>query len=76
MTAQRTKTEELLIERYGILLSLDELSEVLKRSRDGVRVAMLGNSEFARIWGPLKRKIGRRVYFRASDVAGVIDDQN
>ncbi|NYT68832.1 DNA-binding protein [Pusillimonas noertemannii] len=74
MTVARTKTEEQLVERYGILLSLDELSDVLKRSRDGVRVAMLGNSEFARIWGPLKRKIGRRVYFRASDVARLIDE--
>ncbi|CAM3934336.1 Plasmid-related protein [Bordetella muralis] len=73
MTDERSKTEEQLIERYGILLSLDELSAVLKRSRDGVRVAMLGGSEFARTWGPLKRKIGRRVYFRASDVAQVID---
>lgn len=37
MTIERTKTEEQLIERYGILLSLNELSAVLKRSRDGVR---------------------------------------
>lgn len=74
MIKVRTATEEQLIERYGILLSLEELSEVLKRSRDGVRVAMLGSSEFAQTWSPLKRKIGRRVYFRASDVAQVIDE--
>lgn len=36
MTDERSKTEEQLIELYGVLLSLDELSAVLKRSRDGV----------------------------------------
>lgn len=69
-------TEEQLIERYGILLSLDDLSEVLKRSRDGVRIAMRGSSEFARTWCPIKKKIGRRVYFRASDVARLIDEHS
>ncbi|TKR54349.1 DNA-binding protein [Allopusillimonas ginsengisoli] len=67
-------TEVQLIERYGILLSLDDLAEVLKRSRDGLRIALHGNSEFARTWYPAKKKIGRRVYFRASDVARLNDE--
>ncbi len=49
-------TEEQLIERYGILLSLH------------------GNTEFAKMWRPVKKKIGRHVCFRASDVARLIDD--
>ncbi len=67
-------TEEQLIERYGILLSLDDLAEVLKRSRDGLHIALHGNSEFARTWYSAKKKIGRRVYFRASDVSRLIDE--
>ncbi len=68
-------TEERLIERYGILLSMQDLSEVLKRSPDGLRLSLGGNSDFARQWSSAKVKIGRRVYFRASDVAQLIDEQ-
>ncbi len=75
MTVDGVTTEVQLIERYGILLSLDDLAEVLKRSRNGLRIALHGNSEFARTWYPAKKKIGRRVYFRASDVARLIDDK-
>lgn len=74
MIKDRTVTEEQLIERYGILLSLDDLAEVLKRSKEGLRVALRGDSVFARAWCPAKRKIGRRVYFRASDVASLVDN--
>lgn len=66
-------TEEQLIERYGPLLSLVELSELLKRSPDGLRIALSGQTEFAEQWNTAKRKVGRRVYFRASDVASLID---
>lgn len=73
MIKERTATEEQLIERYGILLSLEDLADVLKRSKDGLRIALRGDSEFARAWCSAKKKIGRRVYFRASDVARLID---
>ncbi|OZI16215.1 hypothetical protein CAL19_16070 [Bordetella genomosp. 7] len=73
MVTERTATEEQLVERYGILLSLGDLADVLKRSKDGLRIALVGNSEFARTWCSIKKKIGRRVYFRASDVARLID---
>ena len=69
-------TEEQLIERYGVLLSLVDLSEVLKRSPDGLRIALRGNSEFARKWCSAQLKIGRRVYFRASDIARLIDERS
>jgi hypothetical protein len=66
-------TEEQLLERYGPLLSLVELSTLLKRSPDGLRIALRSQTEFAKKWNVAKRKVGRRVYFRASDVAGLID---
>lgn len=49
-------TEEQLIERYGPLLSLVELSELLKRSPDGLRIALSGQTEFAEQWNTAKRK--------------------
>lgn len=67
-------TEEQLLERYGPLLSLTELSELLKRSPDGLRISLQSQSEFAVKWNTAKRKVGRRVYFRATDVAGLIDE--
>jgi hypothetical protein len=67
-------TEEQLLERYGPLLSLAELSELLKRSPDGLRIALRSQTDFALKWNSAKRKVGRRVYFRASDVAELIDE--
>ncbi|TZG41523.1 DNA-binding protein [Halomonas eurihalina] len=65
--------EEQLLERYGPLLSLSDLSELLKRSPDGLRIALRGQSDFALRWNSAKRKVGRRVYFQASEVAELIE---
>ncbi len=67
-------TEELLIDQYGPLLSLTDLSKLLKRSPDGLRIALSSQTDFARKWSAAKRKVGRRVYFRAADVAALIDE--
>ena len=67
-------TEEQLSKRYGPLLSLTDLSDLLKRSPDGLRISLRSQSEFANKWNSAKRKVGRRVYFKASDVAELIDE--
>lgn len=66
-------TKDLLIKEYGPLLSLEELSKVLKRSPDGLRIALRSQTEFARKWSTTRLKIGRRVYFRSADIANLID---
>lgn len=66
-------TEEQIVECYGTLLTIDDLSKLLKRSPDGLRISLRGKSEFALKWSHAKRKVGRRVYYRASDVAELID---
>src|SRR5690606_18917108 len=66
-------TKEQLIERYGPLLSLIDLSEQLNRSPDGLRVSLRSQTEFAEQWNAARTKVGRRVYFRASVVADLID---
>lgn len=68
-------TEKLLIETYGPLLSLDELAQILKRSRDGLRLSLRSNSEFASTWSSARIKIGKRVYFRSADVARLISSE-
>jgi len=42
-------TEEILVARFGVLLDLAQVAELLKRkSADSVRVAMSGNTDLAR----------------------------
>lgn len=65
--------EDQLVKRYGPLLSLTDLSELLKRSPDGLRIALRSRTDFAVTWSSAKLKVGRRVYFRATDVAKLID---
>jgi len=67
------ETKDILIQRYGVLLSLSDLAEVLQRSPGGLRIGLSGNTEFAVTWRTAKRKIGRRLYFSATDVARLID---
>lgn len=67
------QTTELLIEKYGPLLTLSELAEILDRSREGLRLTLRGDSELARKLGAARMKIGRRVHFKTAVVAAVID---
>lgn len=55
------------------LLSLEQLAELLQRSKDGLRISLSGDNEVSRKFLPCKIKIGRRIYFRTADVARVID---
>lgn len=64
-----------LVEKYGPLLTLSELADVLDRSPDGLRITLRGRSELARQLEPARLKIGRRVHFRTTVVAAVIDGE-
>jgi hypothetical protein len=68
-------TEEALLARYdgAPLLSIDQLAEVLLRSKNGLRLSLGGDNEVSRKLLPCKVKIGRRIYFRTADIAKVID---
>ena len=66
-------TENFLLEKYGPLLSLEQLATVLSRSVDGLRLSLVQKGEIAEKFGPARKKIGRRVYFRSSVIASVLD---
>lgn len=67
-------TEEMLVERFGVLLDFGQVAELFKRrSADSVRVAMSGNTELARQLGPARVKIGRRILFKASVLGQILD---
>lgn len=67
-------TEEALIQRYGILLSLKDCASLFCRSAEGFRVTLAGENEFAKRLRPAKVKIGRRVLFKASVIGRILDE--
>lgn len=68
-----TKTEQILIERFGVLLSLEQCAQLLDRSVEGLRVTLCGNNELADKMRPAKVKLGRRVMFKATELAKLLD---
>jgi hypothetical protein len=55
------------------LFYLEQLAEVLHRSKDGLRISLSGDNEVSRKFLPCKVRIGRRIYFRTADVAKVLE---
>ena len=70
-------TEQAILEKYNgaPLLSINQLAEILLRSKNGLRLSFCGDNEVSRKFSPRKVKIGRRVYFRTSDVAKALDQE-
>lgn len=72
MTASSTETY--LLEKFGPLLSIEQLAGLLDRSADGLRLTLNHGGDMAEKFNPARKKIGRRVYFRSSLVAKVLDE--
>jgi hypothetical protein len=74
MTAKQTRIEQQLIERYGPLLTKKHLAELLHRSEKGLDYTLThpAESAFAESLHGMKLRLGRLIYFRASDVAGLL----
>jgi hypothetical protein len=68
-------TEQRLIEKYGSpLLTTDQLAEILQRSPSGLRFSLqTDKSDFGDQLRAARRRLGRRLYFRAAAVAAIID---
>lgn len=69
-------TENYLLEKFGPLMSLEQLANMLDRSVDGLRLSLKHGGEMATKFNPARKKIGRRVYFRSSVVAQVLDSDD
>ena len=67
--------EETLLQRYGPLLSISQLAVVLDRSPDGLRISLRTPNEWSTKLNTSRLKIGRRVYFRTSQVAEMFADK-
>lgn len=65
--------ENKITEHYGLLLSQTQLAELLGRSPGGLRYSLCYPSDpRTRTLKACGRKIGRRVYYPASEVAQII----
>jgi hypothetical protein len=64
--------DETLIKQHGTLLSISQLVAILDRSPDGLRISLKSSGEWVnKIDATLLRR-GRRLYFRAVEVADVL----
>jgi hypothetical protein len=64
--------EEALINRFGPLLSLSQLATVLNRSPEGLRISLRASSDWVQRVNATKLRLGRRLYFRTSDIARIL----
>lgn len=67
------KTENYLLEKYGPLMSLGQLANLLDRSVDGLRLSLSHDGEMSQKFNSARQKIGRRVYFKSVLVARALD---
>ena len=63
--------EETLIKQYGPLLSISQLSVILDRSPDGLRITLKSSGEWVNKINATFLRLGRRLYFRAVEVVDV-----
>ncbi|HPH05745.1 MAG TPA: DNA-binding protein [Methylotenera sp.] len=67
-------TEEALMKQYGILISMKDCAELLGRSTEGLRVTLCRNTSMAEKFKKARVKLGRRVMFKSSAIAQIIDE--
>jgi len=64
--------EETLIQQYGPLLSVNQLTSILDRSSDGLRITLRSSGEWVSKINAACLRPGRRLYFRMVAVAAVL----
>ncbi len=72
MSAAEQTLASSMFDRYGPLLTLAQLAQMLNRSTDGMRMALREASPYAERLNAAKVRIGRRIYFRTPDVAQLL----
>lgn len=67
-------TAEYLLHKYGPLMTLVDLAEVLRRSEDGLRVSLPRRDPLYSALRAARARLGRRTYFRTVTIAVVLSD--
>jgi hypothetical protein len=66
-------TIDFVREKYGPLLSFDQVAKLFDRSTDGLRVCINNQSELSIALRGARKKFGRRVYFDAIQIVEIIE---
>jgi hypothetical protein len=67
------QTLNILIKRYGAVMTLNQLAETLDRKPEGLRMALLAGKEpWAQKLSAQKAYVGRRMYFPVEAVAALL----
>ena len=66
--------DQKLSSEYGVLMTIENLADVLDRSKNGLRITLQQDNEVSRRFNPAKIKIGRRVYFDSEKVEQALSD--
>lgn len=66
-------TFEILKERYGAVMTLEQLAETLSRKPEGLRMALSRKEPWTKDINTAKVYIGRRMYFPVEAVARLLD---
>jgi len=65
---------DILLERYGPLLTLEQLATVLDRSPSGLRWSIHNQASMQDI-KRTRVQIGKRVYFRSGEIAEILENK-
>ena len=68
-------TFEILKNKYGAVMTLEQLAEILSRKPEGLRMALIRKESWAQELNQAKRYIGRRMYFPTQVVAVLLDGE-
>lgn len=69
------QTQQILIDRYGPYLTLEQLADLLHREPQSLRTSLRQESNALAPLAKARRKVGRRMYFKAADVADFMEHQ-
>ncbi|MCY3770076.1 MAG: hypothetical protein OXG56_12040 [Gammaproteobacteria bacterium] len=62
--------------KFGPLMPLEGLAEILDRSPQGLRVSLHSSSPLSDSINATKCRLGRRIYFRTEAIAALIDSDD
>lgn len=67
--------EQVMIDRFGVLLDIDQLSRILHKSPRGLRMSLRSSTEWAMRINATKVRMGKRIYFRTADIATILSEK-
>lgn len=66
--------EENLVSKYGTVLTLNDLAQILQRSKNGLRQTLRTSSPWVQQINAEKFYLGKRLYFRTPGIAKVLSN--